>query len=101
MKSKCPPPAKKTSLDKKPAHSNTATDQRARLLTALREGPISTIEARHELKIMAPAPRIFELKHRDGHNIVTHRETIEIPDGNKHRGVAVYILMPGKWKGGV
>jgi len=74
-------------------------EQRKRLLEALRIGPVTTIEARHELDIIAPAPRIFELRHNDDYNIVTLWETQETPEGHKHR-VARYVLFSGKYKGG-
>lgn len=49
--------------------SNNTKEQRSKLLERLRIKPGSTIEARHELDIIAPAPRIFELRHKYGHNI--------------------------------
>lgn len=93
MKKKSPAPNnKKLSLNKKPAHSNTASAQRVRLLTALRKGPVSTIKARHELDIIAPAPRVYELRHIDGMRIITHWRTETTPEGFTHR-VAEYVLL--------
>ncbi|MCP5019076.1 MAG: hypothetical protein GY938_27925 [Ketobacter sp.] len=74
--------------------------QRQRLLTALRKAGaagITTIQARHELNILAPAPRIFELRHDYGHNIQTFRTTANTPEGRPHR-VARYVLLNGKYK---
>ena len=75
--------------------------QRMRLLQALRAAGnygITTIQARHELNILAPAPRIFELRHHDKYNIHTIWTIEFTPEGYKHR-VARYILLPGKYKG--
>ena len=63
-----------------------AGTQRLKLLAYLkRHGHISTIEARAALAIMAPAARIWELKNRAGHRIITHRD---------HRRIATYFLLP-------
>ncbi len=72
-------------------YCSSATAQRARLLTALRKGPVSTIKARHELDILAPAPRIYELRHLEGLKITTHWRTETTPEGFTHR-VAEYVL---------
>lgn len=80
--------------------STSAKAQRERLEAALRESGgdgVTTIRAREELDIMAPAPRIFELRHNEGKNIQTIWETDENAQGNKHR-VARYVLLSGKWK---
>lgn len=82
--------------------SNTELNaQRKRLLEALREAGndgITTVQARHELNIMAPAPRVFELRHDYGHNIQTIRTNGHTPEGFPHN-FARYVLMPGKYKG--
>ena len=67
--------------------------QRARLLDRLRVGPVSTLEARRSLEILAPAPRILELR-RAGYPIATvwTREATEV--GISHR-VALYVLIGG------
>ena len=72
--------------------------QRKRLLKALTIAPVSTIEARNQLNILAPAPRIFELRHDQGFNIITNWITTITPEGYKHR-VAEYVLIAGKWEG--
>ena len=77
---------------------NSTSEQRIRLLAALRKHPVSTIHARDELDIMAPAPRVFELRHNRGLNIITDWKTEPTACGRNHR-VAEYILLPGKWEG--
>ncbi|WP_080409197.1 helix-turn-helix domain-containing protein [Burkholderia ubonensis] len=72
--------------------SNSADDQRARLLAALRDGPISTIEARHNLDVMMPAARVFELR-AAGHTITTTRVYRATSSGREH-SVALYALQP-------
>ncbi len=94
---------KKTSPTMKPgqpidAHHNSTAAQRDRLEEALRAGPVSTIRARKELDILAPAPRVFELRHDYGLNIQTHWKTEPTSCGKNHR-VAEYVLFPGKWNG--
>ena len=65
---------------------STAAAQRQRLLAYLKlNGSVSTLEARAALAIMAPAARIWELKNRAGHRIITHRD---------HRRIATYFLLP-------
>lgn len=72
---------------------NSAEGQRARLLEALKSGPLTTIEIRHELDIMMPAARIFELRHGGGHNIEKIWVDRPTAAGNMHR-VALYVLKP-------
>ena len=91
MKKKSPTPNKKPSQDNMPTHSNTVSAQRARLHAELRLGPVSTIKARHELDIIAPAARIHELRHREGLKITTLWRTEITPEGFSHR-VAEYVL---------
>ena len=82
----------------KHSHSNSLIVQRARLLRRLKIEPVTTIQARHELDILAPAPRIYELRHKFGHNILTYWQVEETPEGKPHR-VALYVLLSGKYKG--
>ncbi len=82
--------------------SNTDTiAQLARLLKALMENPqgITTIQAREELNVMAPAARIYELRHNYGYRIETIYTFTEDAQGNKHRN-ARYILLPPLKNGG-
>ncbi len=77
---------------KKTQVNNTSTEaQRARLLAWLAECPIDTITARDDLNVMAPAPRIKELRVA-GHPIKTQRITLTDAQGRTHRGVALYFL---------
>jgi hypothetical protein len=65
----------------------TAETQRRRLHAYLRvHGNISTVEARAKLAIMAPAARIWELRHDEGHPIRTERDRY---------GIATYHLAGG------
>lgn len=73
--------------------------QRMRLINALKQrNSITTIDARHELNIMAPAARVHELRHGFGWNIQTVSQYVFDPEGRKHR-VANYVLLPGEFKG--
>ncbi len=76
---------------------NDSASQRARILEALRRGPVSTLAARKLLDVLHPAARIQELR-KSGHNIRTHWATEEAQKGKPHR-VASYVLFPGKWEG--
>lgn len=77
-------------------NSLSLESQRQRLLERLRVGACSTIEARHELDIISPAARVFELKWNLGHNIKTFWTQGINPGGKRHR-IANYVLMPGKF----
>lgn len=78
--------------------SHSLEAQRKRLLERLRKKPCSTIEARCELDIVSPAPRIHELRHGHGHNIQTFWKYDINPGGHGHR-VANYVLLPGIYGG--
>lgn len=67
--------------------------QRAALLAALREGPITTLEARDALGVMHPAARVLELR-RLGHVIVTLRRRVVDAEGRAHTSAA-YVLNEG------
>lgn len=69
--------------------------QRVRLLAALRERPVTTIEARRDLDIMMPAARVYELRHMFGHNIVLN--WIYQSTGLVQHRVGQYTLLNGKW----
>lgn len=73
-------------------NDTTAENQRAIILEALRTGPKTTVELRHEYGIMSPAPRIFELRRE--HQIETVFIKAETPDSIKHVCVAKYVLQP-------
>lgn len=71
---------------------NAAENQRMRILAALRKhGSITTIEARRFLDVLAPAPRIWELRHRFGESIDTLMVYQETEQGKPHR-IGKYIL---------
>jgi hypothetical protein len=73
--------------------NSSASAQRKRLLEALQtQGAISTIYARDRLNIMAPAPRIKELREQ-GHQIHTDRISITDRNGFAHGNVARYVLI--------
>lgn len=66
--------------------------QRQKILSYLQKhGSATTVELRHELDILQPAPRVFELRHKDGHNIQTIWDEDENPNGGTHK-VGRYIL---------
>ncbi len=80
---------------------DTCTEsQQARLLSWLRKKPITTLQARHQLDILGVASRVHELRHLHGLNIQTHWTYDENPGGGNHR-IGLYVLAPGKWKGGL
>jgi len=72
--------------------STSATDQRQRILERLRLAPATTIELRQELDVMAPAPRIFELRHNYGYEIDSRMVVDETMPEHKH-SVAQYTLI--------
>ncbi|MCK4870025.1 MAG: hypothetical protein KAS93_02835 [Gammaproteobacteria bacterium] len=65
-------------------HDTSSESQRQRLLKLLRKRPVTTVEARHSLNIMAPAPRVFELRHNHGHEIRMEMVRDYTPEGFKH-----------------
>lgn len=70
----------------------SAAAQRARLLDALRCGPVTTLEARRNLDVLHPAMRVCELR-REGYRI----ETVRVPqatESGKDHNVAKYVLLP-------
>jgi len=85
-----PPQIAPTTTNK--TKSTSAADQRQRILQRLRLAPATTIELRHELDVMAPAPRIFELRHNYGYEIHSIRVIDETKPGYKH-SVAQYTLI--------
>ena len=65
----------------------------------IEHGSATTIQIRHELDVMQPAARIFELRHNYGLNIQKVWADELNPNGTIH-SVAKYILKPGKYKEG-
>lgn len=79
----------------KPNHfaNTSAYAQRKRMLDALQTlGAVNTLYARDRLNIMAPAPRIKELREQ-GYQIRTDRIRITDRDGFVHDNVALYVLI--------
>ena len=72
-----------------------ASMQCARLLSALRIGPITTLEARRTLDVMHPAARVQELREA-GHDIVTVWTHDFTSEGHSHR-VAKYLLRKSEY----
>ncbi len=73
------------------ATSNSSSDQRARVLSALRKGPHSTLDLRRQADVLCPASRVMELR-RAGADIVTTWDYRATESGRFHR-VGVYVLM--------
>ncbi|MEI7670315.1 MAG: helix-turn-helix domain-containing protein [Pseudomonadota bacterium] len=72
--------------------SNNSTEaQRKKLLIALMQRPMTTIEIRRDLDILGVAPRILELR-RNGYNILTFWKQEPTESGKLHR-VALYALL--------
>ncbi len=73
--------------------STCTHNQRLAILKQLRENGPTSILAFRAMGIMAPAPRIFELRAK-GYNI----DTVAFPEtdsaGVSHRGTALYVLKP-------
>jgi len=72
--------------------STSIADQRQRILERLRLAPATTIELREELDVLAPAPRIFELRHNYGYEIHSVRVMDETKPGHLH-SVSRYALI--------
>lgn len=75
-------------------NSNSAHDQRQRLLEALRHRPVTTLEARRELDVLHPAARVMELR-QQGITVETHWTIQDTIEGRPHK-VASYVLMAGQ-----
>lgn len=72
-------------------HPNSSAAQRQRLLVALRQGPITTFDARGRCDVMPPGGRVMELR-RMGHSIATIW-TVETSDFGRPHRVGKYVLM--------
>ena len=70
--------------------ANTRASQRAAILAALQQKPLSTIVARESLSVLHPAGRIMELR-RAGHAIATLSQVVYDAAGQPHRS-ALYVL---------
>lgn len=87
------PPAKRRFLQglAKTMSGNAGATQAARLLEALRYGPITTNECRRFLDVFDPAARVRDLRHKLGHEIETHWQESVTEQGVTHR-VGLYCL---------
>ncbi len=64
-----------------------------RLLAALRRFPVTTFEAMRHLDVYHVPARVLQLR-KDGHKIITLRETVETEAGVPHK-VGLYVLQRG------
>ena len=72
----------------------TSQAQRKRALTALEQSNsgLTTIELREQFDCIAPAARVYELRHNLGKNIQTINSIATNAQGNSHRA-ARYVLL--------
>jgi hypothetical protein len=91
-KNKATSPEKKAALEAiRDDFKGTAShSQASRLLEALSRFSITTYEAMRYLDVYHCPARILELR-RQGHNIVTHWQTVITESGERHR-VGLYLL---------
>lgn len=76
-------------------NDNSAFSQRARILDWFKlYHSLTTEQARREMDIMSPAPRILELRKR-GYDIMMYWADYPTADGQLHR-MAKYVLMSRK-----
>jgi hypothetical protein len=80
----------------RPANTS-ATTQRQCIERALRIAPCHTLFFREVLGICAPTPRIFELRHDLGINVITRYVTVTDATGTEHKRVALYSIHSGTW----
>lgn len=86
---------KESSTKKSHVNCTSLPAQRLRLLTYLMSRlsiGVTTYEARDDLNIVSPAPRIEELRNQ-GHKIETIRETLPDHAGRLHPRSARYVLI--------
>ena len=72
-------------------NDTSSQNQRAIVLSALREDAQTTISLRHHFGVMHPAARVQELRDR-GYRIDAVRVASITPDGVRHHAVARYVL---------
>jgi Helix-turn-helix domain len=70
----------------------SSANGRAIVIQALRICPQTTVQLRDVWGVMAPAPRVLELREA-GNVIHTHRVKATTGDGVNHHGVARYVLL--------
>lgn len=76
-----------------PLNDDSASAQCLRILNALRQGSKTTFDLIRECNAVRPGARITELRQR-GYKINTVRMTTVDDYGRKHRGIALYVLLP-------
>jgi hypothetical protein len=74
---------------------NSAEAQRERILSALTDGPLTTIEARRWLDCPHPAQRVLELRDM-GEEILTYWTTAASECGNLHRFARYVLIAKGR-----
>ena len=91
-KNKATSPEKKAALEaiREQFKGTGSRSQATRLLEALSRYPITTFEAMRYLDVYHCPARILELR-RQGHNIITHWQTVITESGERHR-VGLYLL---------
>ncbi|HUX81497.1 MAG TPA: helix-turn-helix domain-containing protein [Halothiobacillus sp.] len=78
-----------------PIQDISTASQCRRLLAALIEAGadgVTTVQARRDLNVMQPAPRIKELREQ-GYKIATFRQPVLDDYGRKHPGIGRYVLL--------
>ena len=76
-----------------PIYSTSAATQRQQILAYMEEhGSITTYEAREDLGVASPAPRIKELRDR-GYVIITLLQDLSDANGVIHPRSARYVLL--------
>ncbi len=76
--------------------ANTVAQYQRLLAYLKKHGATSTPQVRHDLDIVQPAARRFQLRHHQGYNIVTPDVYETNPGGTVHR-FANYLLRPGRY----
>lgn len=74
-------------------YSTASNDRKVILKHLVEYVRLTTLQAREELGVMSPAPRILELR-RMGYNIITYRQYKRDITGRNHYQ-AEYVLMVG------
>ena len=80
-------------------NNNSVSEQHKAILHGLGDAKgngLSTIELREEFDRLAPAPRIWELRHEFGYNIQLVWDRDRTAQGHLHN-CGRYILFPGTW----
>lgn len=71
---------------------HSSAEQDRRLMSALRNGPITSIEAANDLDIVHPPSTVRRLRNR-GHDIATHWTYQATEPGRPPHRVAKYVLL--------